>query len=197
MPKNRNWILVIDTETDGVDTSECNIVQLSAVPINPISLAIDWHAKNAGCSREDIIAKWKNGVPPQQAWTSFCDYCSRFTTGKTRYGLPIPAGYNIIGFDLPLLQRMADQYSKGKLPISSFRRMDLMDHLFWWFESLDEPKDYKLDTLREFFGLKAHSQAHDSLSDVIDTAKLIVRFMQFCRRQASVAKFKGAFNDQV
>ena len=52
----------------------------------------------------------------------------------------------------------------------------------------------KLDTFRDFFGLKASAQAHEALSDTIDEAKLMVKFLKFHRKQASVSKFKGAFS---
>ena len=49
----------------------------------------------------------------------------------------------------------------------------------------------RLDTMREFFSLKT-AQAHEAYSDTLDTAKLLVQFLQFHRRQARVGKFKGA-----
>ena len=50
----------------------------------------------------------------------------------------------------------------------------------------------KLDVFRDFFGMEA-AQAHEALSDTIDEAELLVKFMKFHRRQASIGKFKGAF----
>ena len=67
-----------------------------------------------------------------------------------------------------------------------------MDILFMWFENLEEPTSMKLDAFRKFFGMEA-SQAHEALSDTIDEAKLLVKFMKFHRKQSTVGKFKGAF----
>ncbi len=53
----------------------------------------------------------------------------------------------------------------------------------------------KLDTMRDFFALKAE-QAHEAYSDVVDSAKLLTQFIKFHRRQASIAKFKGAMSDK-
>ena len=77
------------------------------------------------------------------------------------------------------------------MPFAKVNKMDLMDLLFYWFENLDEPKNLRLDTMREFFSLKA-AQAHEAYSDTLDTAKLLVQFLKFHRRQSNVGKFKGA-----
>ena len=53
----------------------------------------------------------------------------------------------------------------------------------------------KLDTVRDFFGIKA-DQAHEAYSDTVDSAKLLAQFIKFHRRQSSVAKFKGAMSDK-
>ena len=82
---------------------------------------------------------------------------------------------------------------KTKLPFSEVSKIDMMDILFMWFENLDEPSSMKLDAFRKFFGMKA-IQAHEALSDTIDEAELMVKFVKFHRRQASVGKFKGAFS---
>ena len=63
------------------------------------------------------------------------------------------------------------------------------------FNQLEEPKNMKLDTMRNFFGIKAE-QAHEAYSDTIDSAKLLAQFIKFHRRQSSVAKFKGAMSDK-
>ena len=69
--------------------------------------------------------------------------------------------------------------------------MDLMDLLFYWFENLDEPHNMRLDSFRDFFGIQA-AQAHEAYSDTLDSARLLVQFLHFHRRQANVKKFKGA-----
>ena len=50
----------------------------------------------------------------------------------------------------------------------------------------------KLDAFRKFLGMN-EAQAHEALSDTIDEAELLVKFMKFHRRQSTVGKFKGAF----
>ena len=219
---NNRWIIVFDWETDSPDPHTCNPVELAAIPIEPRTLeikkdkafntvikppgfnkdeyftddrqkTIEWHAKQRGVTSEDIIKMWKKGKSEKIAWKNFCEYCKKFNIEKSYgnwYTEPIAAGYNIIGFDLPICQRLADNHKTG-MPFAKVNKMDIMDLLFYWFENLDEPKNMRLDTMREFFSLKT-AQAHEAYSDTLDTAKLLVQFLQFHRRQATVGKFKGA-----
>lgn len=221
---NKRWIMVFDWETDGVDPYSCNPVELAAVPVDPRTLeikedrafnaiikpdgfdsdeyftddrqkTIEWHAKQRGVDSSDIIKIWKKGKSEKIVWKSFCDYCKKFNIEKSPgswYTEPIAAGYNIIGFDLPICERLAAKH-KTKVPFSKTTKIDLMDLMFYWFENLDEPHNFRLDTFRKFFGIEA-AQAHEAFSDTLDSAKLMVQFLRFHRRQASVKKFKGAFS---
>ena len=221
---NNRWIIVFDWETDSPDPTTCNPVELAAVPIDPRTLdikvdkafsatikppgitkeeyftdekqkTIEWHAKQRGVTSEDIIKTWKSGKSEKIVWKNFCEYCKKFEIEKSRdnwYPEPIAAGYNIIGFDLPICQRLAKKH-KTKMPFAKVTKMDVMDMLFYWLEDLDEPQNMRLDTMRDWFGIKAE-QAHEALSDTMDSAKLLTQFMKFHRRQSSVAKFKGAMS---
>ena len=155
---------------------------------------IAWHAKTRGIETEEVIKEWKKGQSERVVWKNFCTYCAKYEVEKKPgqwYVEPVPSGYNIIGFDLPIAQRLADKY-KTKLPFSKVNKIDMMDILFMWFEHLNEPSNMKLDVIRDFLGIEA-SQAHEALSDTIDEAKILVQFMKFHRRQSTVDKFKGAF----
>ena len=220
---NNRWIIVFDWETDGPNPSTCNPVELAAIPVNPRTLEIKkehsfkavirpdgidseeyftkerndtiaWHAKQRGVTSEEIVASWKEGQSEKIVWKNFCNYCSKYEVDKKRgqwFVEPIPSGYNIVNFDLVIARRLAKKY-KTKLPFSEVSKIDMMDILFMWFENLDEPSSMKLDAFRDFLGMSA-AQAHEALSDTIDEAELMVKFMKFHRRQSSVNKFKGSF----
>ena len=90
---------------------------------------IEWHAKQRGVDSSDIVKSLKKGKSEKIAWKSFCDYCKKFNIEKTPgswYTEPIAAGYNIIGFDLPICQRLSTKH-KTKMPFSKTTKMDLMD----------------------------------------------------------------------
>jgi hypothetical protein len=220
---NNRWIIVFDLETDSPDPDQCNPVEIAAVPVDPRTLEIKsgnafratikpdgidtdeyftkahqdtiaWHAKTRGVEPEDIIREWKSAQSEKVVWKNFMSYCAKYEIDKRQgqwYVEPIPCGYNIVGFDLPIIKRLSEKH-KTKMPFSKVNKIDLMDILFMWFESLDEPSNMKLDSFREFFGIEA-DQAHEALSDTLDEANLLVKFMRFHRRQSTVKKFKGAF----
>ena len=155
---------------------------------------IAWHSKQRGVSKEEIIAAWKAGQNERIVWKNFCSYCSKYEVDKKSgqwFVEPVPSGYNIVNFDLPIARRLAQKYDT-KLPFSEVTKIDMMDTLFLWFENLPEPGSMKLDAFRKFFGMKS-SQAHEALSDTIDEAELMVKFLKFHRRQSSIGKFKGSF----
>ena len=154
---------------------------------------IEWHAKQRGVTSADIIKSWKKGKSEKIVWKNFCEYRKKFNIEKSYgnwYTEPVAAGYNIIGFDLPICQRLSEKHKTG-MPFAKVNKMDLMDLMFYWFENLNQPKNMRLDTMRDFFGLQA-AQAHEAYSDTIDTAKLLTQFLKFHRRQSNVEKFKGA-----
>jgi len=159
---------------------------------------LKWTAETRGMSTEEVVSMWKSGVAIKLAMKQFHAYCKKYNVAKKKgqwFPEPIPAGYNITGFDLKILARCMKK-AKLSSPLSTVNRLDAMDNLFWWFENLHEPVNFRMNTWREFFELEAHGDAHEALSDVIDEAKIITRFLKFHRRQASVKKFKGAFCGQ-
>jgi hypothetical protein len=156
---------------------------------------IQWTANTRGMSYEEVVEMWKGGTAQKIAWKNFVKYCERFHCRKKpgQWSTePIAAGYNIIGFDNVIAGRMAEEH-KTKYPFSKVNKLDMMDCIFWWTESLEEPENYKMDTLREWFKMEATGKAHEAAVDVIEEAALIKRFLQFHRMQASVEKFKGSF----
>ncbi len=157
---------------------------------------IDWHANTRGCSSAEIIAGWKKGKSEKMVWKNFCAYLNKYKiekdpSRKIYYTEPVPAGYNIDGFDLPICKRLQATH-KTPWPFAK-NSMDLYSLMYYWFEDMPEPMNLKMDTLKEFFGLKSHGQAHEAFSDVMDTAKILVRFLKFARKQSSVNKFKNSF----
>ena len=65
--------------------------------------------------------------------------------------------------------------------------LDIMDMLFYWLENLDEPQNMRLDTMRDWFGIKAE-QAHEAFSDTVDSAKLLTQFIKYHRRNCKINK---------
>jgi len=225
---NYNKICVFDFETDGTNPSECSPVQLAAVIIDPISLSIvpdsefnihfkpealekdnnyeyttdvvDFHAKVAGCSKEDIMNKWKTYPSQEQSWKMFVEYLDKYhsrSSKKSQFSAPIAAGYNIYRFDLPIISRLSVKYgntNKEKNTNLFYPRdtVDILNLVFYWFEQNSGLKSYTLDSLRDYLGISKEG-AHDALKDIRDSAEILIRFMKLHRRVAGGVKFKDSF----
>lgn len=162
-----------------------------------VQKTIDWHASTRGCSSTDIVSYWKSGKCQKVAMKNFCSYLEKYHIEKDPgrkiyFTEPVYSGYNVDNFDDIIIRNMCEVH-KLDYPFSKTGNMDLLNYITYWFENLPEPENYKLDTLKEFFGLQSHGQAHSAISDVIDTAKILVRFLNFARRQVNINKFKGSF----
>ena len=61
-----------------------------------------------------------------------------------------------------------------------------------WFDNTTVVPNYKMDTLRDFFGL-SKANAHDALTDVIQTSDIILHFLKLHRSIFPKIKFTDAF----
>lgn len=161
---------------------------------------IKWHAKNAGKTPKEILQIWKNAPLQKNVWLNFVDYLKQYHSGPTNkgsYTAPLIAGYNILGFDLILIERLSQKYgnvgANGECNLFYRRdKLEVMHSCFFWFENLEEPKSYSMDSLREFFGIETVG-SHTALKDVYDTAEILMRFMRLYRRTAEKVRFKNSF----
>tara|TARA_Y100000004_G_C8922124_1_gene415921 strand:- start:800 stop:1489 length:690 start_codon:yes stop_codon:yes gene_type:complete len=215
-------IIVFDFETGGANPQTCQPTQIAAVAIHARKLILqpggtfnseirpiidDEKAIAAGVApleekaleitrkNRDDLAK---APPPKVVWKKFAEFCDQFNFKKTSFTAPIPAGYNIIGYDLPIVQRMCDQYGptdnkSGKQKIfNQIFKIDLMDHIYCWFENNQDVKGYNMDYMRDYFGLSKDNN-HDALQDVKDTANLLIKFLRLQRSLLKKVKFEKTF----
>jgi len=162
---------------------------------------LDFHAKVKGITASQVLEEWKQYHSQKQGWAAFVSYLDMYHLGnrkkKSQFTAPIAAGYNIIRFDLKILERLSIKYGNTNSEKSSclfFPRdtIDLMNTVFYWFEGNNELKNYTLDHLRDYFGMTKEG-AHDALKDVEDTAELTIRFLKLHRKLAAKIKFKDSF----
>lgn len=205
---NDKHIIVFDMETGGKDKNLCEITQLAAVAIHPRRLEIiDSFNSEVKPLEPDkleeealkITRKTREQLAlaphPKEVMANFKGFCDRYNFGKKPFTAPISAGYNIIGFDLPILQRYATIYGHvDKAGIqtffSSFIQYDLMHTIFWWHENYEELANIRLSTIAEWLGMDA-TQAHDALADVTMTANIMIKFMKMYRYLYPKIQWKG------
>lgn len=181
--------IYFDLETGGVNDEP--VIQLAAVALNA-----DWSEAGtfeqkikfdpAACDPEALKLNrydpeaWKDAVAPAIAVARFSSFVKPHSTVEMiskRTGAPYTvarlAGYNALTFDMPRLRAM---YGPTFFPCSYHVRDVLQRAMFWFDEHNVEvkPKDLKLSTLCEYFGIETGG-AHEALTDVRMTIALYRR----------------------
>ena len=207
-----------ETDHNKPYNERCNVVQLAAIMLNYDTLkeipqstfnspirppdfespdyyevhkeTIDWHCKLNKCDWPTLKEKWSKYPYEKVVWNSFLQYLKKYNPKENMYNGPIPVGANIITFDLPILERIAARNGTNK---TLFWLRDAVNVQFLLQQHLhykkDPPANYKMDTLREYFGIK-NTGSHDALFDVRTTAAIFRRFWKWQRTIAAKTDFK-------
>lgn len=209
---NTNNIVVFDFETGGTDTKTTEPIEIAAIVLNPRTLdpipggrfyslcrptnwdiVSDEALKINGKTREQLREAPEQSV----VWPAFIKFINQYNLKKNnKYTAPIPAGKNIKNFDLPIFNRLCQQYkfvdSKGEVIVfNTYDVIDLDDIIRLWFEGNDELQNKKMDTLRDYFGMDK-SKAHEAMTDTVQTAQLIIRFLKYFRGLNAYEKMKNS-----
>lgn len=229
-----NNICVFDFETDGIDTSVCSPVQLSAVMIDTQRLEIikdsefntflkpeklegknidisaysdsdilEWHGKIKGVDKTEIFNSWSKYPDQKHSWKQFISYLDNYHSNikknKSQFSAPIACGYNIIRFDMKIINRLSNKFGnvnkENNTNIFHPRdQIDIMNIAWLWFENISDIKSLALDNLRDYLGIDK-TNAHDALKDVKDCADILIRFLRLHRNLSSKIQFRNAFSN--
>lgn len=135
-------------------------------------------------------------------WSKFTQFVNQYNWKGDSFYAPIPVGFNILGFDMIIVDRLCKEYGpwdkereKQKL-FSRVYKFDVMDNVFAWTEGDPSIKSISMDSLRVIMGLSKEN-AHDALQDVKDTANIFIKLMKTHRAVYQNMKFEKAFADGV
>ena len=165
-------------------------IEMGVDPIEDEALAVN------GKTREELA----KAPSAKTVWKKFANFVNKYNWKKTPYFAPIPAGYNIIGFDLPIVQRLCEQHGPvdkktGKQTLfNKIHKIDMLDTVWMWMENNPDIKSLSMASMRDLLGMSKEN-AHDAMQDVKDTANLMIAFMKLHRRIAPKVKFEKAFAD--
>lgn len=219
---NYNDIIVFDFETTSRDSNRTQPVQLAALIIHGRKLEIKQGSEfqslikpvfdETECQKlnidplEDgavaIHGKTKElleGAPSLKAvWSNFTDYVNEHNYKKTQWNAPVPAGYNIRNFDIPIVNRIcgSEPYKYGPVDKTGksslfhpINMIDAMDQSFLLFENDKTVSSLSADNLiRKKMGYDKGT-AHDAMSDVIMTAEYLIKIMKWIRQKTYYTKF--------
>ena len=149
-----------------------------------------------GKNRDDLA----KAPMPKTVWKKFCNFVNQYNWKGTQFFAPIPAGFNIIGFDMIIIDRLCKAYGpydkereQQKL-FNKIYKVDMMDNMFMWTEGDPAVKSISMDSLRDRMGLSKEI-AHDALQDVKDTANIMIKFMKTHRSVYRNLTIDKAFAD--
>ena len=147
-----------------------------------------------GKSREEL----KKAPTPRSVWKKFVQFVEQYNWKGTQWFAPIPVGFNIIGFDMIIINRLCKAYgpwnddrSQQKL-FHAIHKIDVMDNIFMWTEADPAVRSISMDSLRDRMGMSKEN-AHDALQDVKDTANIMIKFLKTHRAVYQNLKIDKAF----
>ena len=221
---NNRDLIIFDFETSGRNPDRCQITQVAAIAIHARKLEIqpggvfeskmrcivdDEKCIAAGFDPVeqgalDVTRKTREeiakGPLPKTVWKKFTEFVNKFNYKGTSWYAPIACGYNINGYDMPIVDRYCKMYGpwdekkdQQKL-FNPIFTMDLMQHMYCWFENNSDVKRYGMDYMRDYFGMPSDN-AHDALQDVKDTANILIKFLLMQRSLSKKIKFEKAFGN--
>jgi len=136
----------------------------------------------------------------KSVWTKFTKFVDQYNWKGDSFYNPIPVGFNIIGFDMIIVNRLCKEFGpwdkereQQKL-FSKVYKIDIMDSIFAWTESDPRIKSISMDSLRERMGL-SFENAHDALQDVKDEANIFIKLMKTHRAVYQNMNFDKTFAD--
>lgn len=138
--------------------------------------------------------------PLKSVWTKFASFVNQYNWKNEPFFNPIPVGYNIIGFDMIIVNRLCEQFgpwdqSRSQQKIfSKIYKVDVMDNVFIWTESDPTVKSISMDSMRQKMGL-SKDNAHDALQDVKDTANIFIKLLKTHRAVYQNITLDKAFAD--
>jgi len=134
----------------------------------------------------------------KSVWDKFSKFVSQYNWKGDAFFNPIPVGFNIISFDMIIINRLCEQFGpwdKDRRQQKLFSRVykfDIMDNVFAWTESDPSVRSISMDALRERMGLSTEN-AHDALQDVKDEANIFIKLMKTHRAIYQNMNFDKAF----
>jgi DNA polymerase III epsilon subunit-like protein len=213
-------IICFDFETGGRDANTCQPTQIAAIALDGRNLKLkgtfnseiraevdDEKAIAAGLGPIEegalkVTGKTRAEIAkaPQlkTVWKKFTAFVDKYNWKGTPFFAPIPAGFNIIGYDMKIINRLCKEFGpwdekRGEQQLfSKVYKIDVMDNVWMWTEGDPSVKSRSLDALRERMGLSSEN-AHDALQDVKDTANIMIKFMKTHRAVYRNLKIDKAF----
>lgn len=167
------------------ELDDAKAIELGLEPIQDEALEI------TKITREQLV----NAPLPETVWKNFIFWASQFNRGggTGEWSKSIAVGFNIIGFDIPIVKRLCKQY-KTAYPFHPLYIKDIIIDVFNFTENakINDNDSNSMDSVRKWMGI-SEENAHNAKKDVLDGAFLAIKFMKMYRHFYPKIKFKDSF----
>jgi hypothetical protein len=212
----KGYIVVFDFETSSKFHKKAQILSLASKVINVRNLTVVEDSEfytlvrpeNVDAIESEALEKNKltiaeltdEKVPSIEAvWHQWVSYLSKYKTGKGVWDNPIAGGFNILGYDLPIVQRYAERFGtvdkEGNQalfhPRDKFDLLDDITRITWCNPQFARSK--ALDVVRRWMGIPLDG-AHNALVDVDHCVDLTIKFLKTYRWLANKNFFENSYN---
>lgn len=203
---NSKFLVVFDLETSSAKPLTTQILQLSAIAVDPRSLKIadtfssyfkplDFTTleKEALDVNKITIEQLQQAPDTAVVWQQFCEWVFKFHRGykvtPDGFSGPIPCGYNITNFDMIIINEYCrkfgpwDDKRQSQKLFNTFYAFDLFHHMWFWTENNPEVNRLKLTSVMDWMGFSKErvEGAHNAINDTKNTYDIIVRLIKLQR----------------
>ena len=214
-------IICFDFETGGRNPLTCQPTQIAAIALDGRNLRPKGYfnsmmrpiidddkavAAGVGPIEEGalkVTGQTREGLAkaplPKGVWKKFCAFVDKYNWKGSPYFAPIPCGYNIIGYDMKIVDRLCKEYGpyddnrQCQKLFHQIYKFDVMDDMYGWTEGDPDVKSISMDNVRKRLGMSSDN-AHDALQDVRDTANIFIRLQKTRRAVYQNMQAEGGFD---
>jgi exonuclease I len=197
--------IILDFETGGRDPNTCQLTQIAAIALDGRNFKVKGTFDSEIWAETDDDLAIEKGLSPLEegalkvtgknrkdislapdikyVWPKFVDFVKKFNYNNSTFFAPVPCGYNIINYDMVIIDRLCKQFgpydkkSNKQTLFNQIFKIDLMDIMYSWVESDPDIKSVSMDKMREITGLGKEG-AHNALQDVKDISNLLILMMK-------------------
>lgn len=224
---NRNNYMFFDVESGSRNANKAQLTQIAAIAFDARKLEIlpngifmsyckpildDEKAIEAGLDPiqqealdiTHITREQLEAAPDTEVvWKNFCAFVAGFKVGKSDWDNPIPTGFNIVNYDLKIIDRMCQKYGPWddtwgiQRVFHPLDKFDVMHDIFRFTEdiTINSKNSKSMDAVRKWMGI-SEDNAHDALKDCLDGYFLVKKFIKLYRWTGKKVQFENSFEEE-
>lgn len=139
----------------------------------------------------------------ETVWKDFVYFADQFKIGNNVWGMPIMCGYNNVGYDSFIIDRLSKMFGQfdeengqSKL-FHPIHKMDVMHDIWRWTYGIkiNPSNSISNDNVRKWMGC-SEDKAHNALKDCLDGVFMMKKFINLYGFFTPKIKFKDSFANE-